>query len=219
VPKEVERKEIRTIMDEHTINDPYPQIIIESEIVKYARWLNDLMPERTRKRIDKEKGEQGFIGQEVFNGFLLQYKIPNIYANPLYEDMKIRQIQSKHFDFIVPHMPKGKKIISIKTTPEGSKYVRFMANVESWNDEVHDIAVAIKIDSLSHYRAHIVGWLESSTVESLPKQDFGRGLAYWTYLDPELVNCNRENEPNLRPLNPAPNIMEELLNGSILQDG
>jgi len=174
------------------------------------------MPKRTQKSLNKEKSEQGFIGQELFSGFLLQFNIPNVYANPIYEDMKIRQIEGKHFDFIVPHMPKGKKIISIKTTPEGSNCVRFMANVESWKDEIHDIVIAIKIDSLSDYRAHVVGWLESSVVESLPKHDFGRGLAYWTYLDPELVNSNRENEPKLKSLNPAPNIMNELLNGAII---
>jgi hypothetical protein len=216
---ELDRIEIiRKCIKEHTINEPYPQFTIEPEIVKYASWLNELMPERTQKFIEKEKGEQGFIGQELFSGFLLQFKIPNVYANPLYEDMKIRQKEGKHFDFIVPHMPKGKKIISIKTTPEGSKKVRFMANVKSWKDEVHDIAVAIKIDSLKDRKAHIGGWLDAKTVETLPINDFGEGDAYWTYLDTELVNGNKESEisgyssPKLKPLNSAPNIMEELLN-------
>lgn len=92
-----------------------------------------------------------------------------------------------------------------------------MANVKSWKDEVHDIAVAIKIDSLEDCKAHIGGWLYAKEVEKLPIHDWGKGDAYWTYLDTELVNGNRESEisgyssPKLKPLNSAPNIMEELL--------
>jgi hypothetical protein len=201
------------------------EFTIEPEIVKYAKWLNDLMPERTRKSIEKEKGEQGFIGQELFNGFLLQKKIPNVYANPIYENMTMRQKEGKHFDFIVPHMPEGKRIISVKTTPENSKGFdnkRFMANVESWENEAHDIVIAIKIDSLCNHSAHIAGWLEAKTVKTLPIHDWKKGPAYWTYLDPELANGNKESEisgessPKLTPLNPTPDIMEELLKGSFI---
>ncbi|MCJ7422900.1 hypothetical protein MUP01_01340 [Candidatus Bathyarchaeota archaeon] len=216
--EELDRIEmVKKHMIEHTIKDPYPQFVIEPEIVKYASWLTELMLKRTRKSIGKEQSEQGVIGQELFSGVLLQFKIPNVYANPLYEDMKIRQIEGKHFDFIVPHMPEGKRIISVKTTPEGSEKIRFMANVKSWKDEVHDIAVAIKIDSLKDCKAHIDGWLEAKTVETLPINDWGEGPAYWTYLDPELVNGNKESEisgsssPKLKPLNSARNIMDELL--------
>ncbi len=213
--EELDRIEMfKKYMIEHTINDPYPQFVIEPEIVKYASWLNEFMPERTRNFIEKEKGEQGFIGQELFSGFLLQFKIPSVYANPIYEDMKMRQIEGKHFDFIVPHMPEGKKIISVKTVPEGSNCVRYMANVESWKDEVHDIAVAIKIDSLKDCKAHIDGWLDAKSVETLPIRGYGKGDAYWTYLDPDLVNANREYEPKLRPLNTVTDLVTELLKGS-----
>lgn len=214
-------EKIQYVLYEHTVNEPYPQFKIEPEIVEYAVWLNGLMPKRTGKRIEKEKGEQGYIGQELFNGLLLQYKIPNVYGNPLYEDPKMRQIDGKHFDFIVPHMPKGKRIISVKTTPDHPKAVRFMANVQSWNNEIHDIVVAIKIDSLKECKAHIAGWLDAKTVETLPTYDFGEGLAYWTYLDPELVNDNKGCEipkyasPNLKPLNDPRELMKLLLSGAL----
>jgi hypothetical protein len=219
--EELDRIEmVKKYMIEHTINDPYPQFVIEPEIVKYASWMTELMLKRTRKSIGKKQVEQGVIGQELFSGVLLQFKIPNVCANPLYEDMKIRQIKGKHFDFIVPHMPEGNRIISIKTTPEGSNYVRFMANVESWENEVHDIVIAIKIVGVSE--AHIAGWLEAKTVKTLPIDDFGEGDAYWTYLDPELVKGNKKSEisrvssPKLKPLNPPQNIMPELLKGSFI---
>jgi hypothetical protein len=207
-----------TIM--HTINEPYPQFIIEPEIIDYAVWLNGLMPERTLKDIEKEKGEQGLIGQELFNGFLLQFKIPCVYANPLYEKMEMRQWKGKHFDFYIPHMPEGMKFISVKTTPEGSNCIRFMANVESWKNEKHDIAIAIKIDSLKDCKAHIAGWLEAKVVKTLPKHDFGKGLAYWTYLDPELVEGNKESEipdcasPKLKPLHEPRPLIEKILKGA-----
>jgi len=215
--EELDRIEmVKKYMIEHTINDPYPQFIIEPEIVEYASWVTELMLKRTRKSIGKEQVEQGVIGQELFSGFLLQYKIANVYANPLYEDMTMRQKEGKHFDFFVPHMPEGKRIISVKTTSEDPKDKKFLANVESWENEIHDIAVAIKIDSLSAHRAHIAGWLDSADVESLPTQDLGCGLAYWTFLNPDSVNDNIEYEPTLKPLNPAPNIVEELLKGSFI---
>jgi hypothetical protein len=202
----------------HTINDPYPQFKIEAEIVDYAKWVNGIISKRTLKSIEKEKGEQGLIGQELFNGFLLQFKIPNVYANPLYEDFKrMRQIDGKHFDFIVPHIPRGKQVISVKTTPERQRCLRFMANVESWKNEMHDIAVAIKIDSLNESKAHIAGWLDAKTVESLPVDDFGTGYAYWTYLDPQLVNENKESEipkyasHKLKPLNDCRQLVTLLL--------
>jgi hypothetical protein len=219
--EEIDRYEkIQFILDEHTINEPYPQFKIEPEIIDYAVWLNGLMPERTLKDIEKEKGEQGLIGQELFNGFLLQFKIPCVYANPLYEKMEMRQWKGKHFDFYIPHMPKGMRFISVKTTPEGDNKVRFMANVESWKNEIHDIAIAIKIDSLKDRKAHIAGWLEAKIVKTLPKNDFGNGLAYWTYLDPEFVEGNKESEipccasPKLKPLHEPTFLIKEILKGA-----
>jgi len=215
-------EEIQYILNEHTIEDPYPQFIIEPEIVEYAIWLNGLISKRVQKSIEKEKGEQGLIGQELFNGFLLQYKIPNVYGNALYEDPKMRQINGKHFDFIIPRMPKGKKIISVKTIPDKHNATRFMANVKSWNNEIHDIAIAIKIDSLKDCKAYIAGWLDAKTVESLPIHDFGTGQAYWTYLDPDLVDANKESEisgycsPKLKRLNKPRDLIKLILRRSFL---
>jgi len=207
---------IRAYVEQMTINDPYPQFTIEPEIVKYASWLNGLMPERTKRIVEKVKGQQGWIGQELFNGLLQQFKIPNVYANPLYEHMtRMRQINGLHFDFIVPHMPERMRIISVKTIPEGTKYVRFMANVKSWKDEAHDIAVVVKIDSLEQYKAHIVGWLYADEVEELPIYDFGIGEAYWTYLDPDMVDENKESSPELKKLNPCTSLISELLKGGL----
>ena len=135
----VKRAKLATIKryaKEHTVHDPYPQFEIESEIVEYVEYLNKLMPRRTVKNIDAYKGKMGWLGQELFAGLLLQFKIPCVYANAIYENWKMmRAIQVKlgefkHFDFIVPHMPEGMKVISVKTAPEGYNIKRFMANVE-----------------------------------------------------------------------------------------
>lgn len=216
---------IKAHVDDNTINEPYPHIKIEPEIVEYARFLMEIIPQRTKKRIEKEKGEMGLIGQELFNGFLLQYKIPNVYGNPLYEDKRMRQWKGKHFDFFIPHMPENKKFISVKTVPEGSRAVRFMANVESWKNEIHDIVVAIKIESKKRYEGYIAGWLDAKVVETLPignwdKEHDSYWNAYWTYLDPEFVCHNRESEiPNsasrrLKPLYSTLDLVQELLNGA-----
>jgi len=165
--------------------EPKPHFEIEKEIVEYVKWLNSKVETRTRKIIEKEKGEAGFIGQELFEGFLLQYKIPHVYACPLYKSIAMRQVNGKHFDFIIPGLPDGKQNVSVKTVPEdgGFKNIRFMANKKSWSEEVHDIVVVIKIDNLKENKAHIAGWLTEKEVESLPIGNWGNGDAYWTYLN------------------------------------
>lgn len=203
-------KIIKACIAEHTINDPYPQFIIEPEIIEYAEYVTKKVMERTAKKEGWIPRKMGVLGQELFNGFLLQYKISNVYANPIYEDMVMRQIKEKHFDFIIPHMPKGKQIVSIKVTPEGTTYIRFLANVEQWKNEIHDIAIGIKIDSLENRKAHIAGWLYAKEVEKLPITDLGAGDAYYTYLDP--IEATKEE---IIPLRNPIELMQTLLKGSL----
>jgi hypothetical protein len=200
---------IKAILEEYTINEPYPQFIIEPEIVEYAIYITEKVVSRTKEQEGFKARKLGILGQELFNGFLLQYKIPNVYANPIYKDMRMRQIYQKHFDFIIPHTPKGTQILSIKTTPHGERYKRLMANVEQWENEIHDIVIAIKIDSLKELKAHIAGWLYSKEVEKLPIHDFGEGDAYYTFLNP-----TEAEEAEIPPLRNITNLMNQLLKGS-----
>lgn len=198
------------------------KIWIEPEIIDYAKWLAPKIAERSGKNIGSQNNIQGLLGQELFYGFLLQCKIPHIYANAIYKDMKIRKMENNHFDFIVPHMPTGKQIISIKTVPEGENYVRFLANVDGWKDETHDIAIAVKIESLVENKAYLAGWLKAETVESLPIYDWGEGDAYWTYLNSKtvgrMVELNKEMpriaSPKLKPLNSINPLIESICLGS-----
>jgi len=219
---------VKRYAKEHTVHDPYPQFEIEPEIIEYVEYLNKLMPRRTVKNIDAVKGEMGWLGQELFAGLLLQFKIPCVYANAIYENwqmmraIQVKPGEFKHFDFIVPHMPEGMKVISVKTAPEGYNIKRFMANVESWENEIHDIAVAVKIDNLKERKAYIVGWLPASEIITLPIHDFGQGEAYWTYLNPEAVELNRGRDipgnasAKLKPLRLSNDqLMERLLSGGL----
>lgn len=203
-------KTIKAWAVEQTINEPYPRFLIEPEIIEYAKYITEKVIGRTIQKEGITERTIGILGQELFNGFLLQYRIPNIYANPIYKERTMRQIKEKHFDFIVPHMPKRMKIISIKTIREGERYIRFMVNVEKWKHEIHDIAIAIKINNLQNRNAHISGWLYTNEVEKLPSHDFGQGTAYWTYLNPEDAR-----ECEIQPLHNATELMQKLLEGSL----
>jgi len=200
---------INAILDEYTINEPYPQFIIEPEIIEYAEYITEKVMERTIEKEGRTARKVGLLGQELFNGFLLQYKIPNVYANPMYEEKRMRQIKAKHFDFIIPHMPKRMQIISVKVTREGNNYKRFLANVEQWKNEIHDVVIAIKIDNLQNRKAHIAGWLYSNEVEKLPINDLGTGDAFYTYLDP--TDATKEG---ITPLKNPIDLMQTLLKGS-----
>jgi hypothetical protein len=211
MPEKLNRIEIiNACITEHTINEPYPQFTIEPEIIEYAKYITQKVIERTFKKEGWTERYMGILGQELFNGFLLQYKIPNVYANPIYEDMVMRQIKEKHFDFIIPRMPKRMQNISVKVTREGNNYKRFLANVEQWKNEIHDIAIAIKIDSLQNRKAHIAGWLYAKEVEKLPIIDLGTGDAYYTYLDS--IEATKEGVTPLR--NPI-ELMQTLLQTSL----
>jgi hypothetical protein len=203
-------KLIKAIVEEHTIHEPYPQFLIEPEIIEYAEYVTKKVMERTYNKEGYVARKAGILGQELFNGFLLQYKIPNVYANPMYEDMTIRQIKEKHFDFIIPHMPHGMQNLSVKVTQEGKTYVRFLANVEQWKNELHDIAVAIKIENIQSRKAHIAGWLYAREVEKLPITDLGTGDAYYTYLNPD-----EAKKEGIRPLRNGIVLMQNILKGSL----
>jgi len=191
-----------------TIKEPKTEMEIPREIVEYAKYVNKVVSPRTVKKIESDKGEMGLLGQEIFNGMLLNLKVPNLYANPIYEECDVfRKMKGKHFDFCIP--PIGH--IGVKTTPEGSTYRRFLANVDRWKNEIHDIAVAIKIENLGSLKAYFSGWLYAKEVESLPTHEFkkGEGKAYWTYLNPDSALTCRNTEisgeasPRLKPLRPA----------------
>ena len=200
---------LKAKLEELTINEPYPQFRIEPEIIAYAMYVTKKVVSRTIQKENINARTLGVLGQELFNGCLLQYKIPNVYANPIYKDKTMRQINKKHFDFIVPHMPKEKQIISIKTISEREKDTRFVATIEEWENEIHDIAIAIKIDSLTQHKAHMAGWLFAKEIEKLPTYDFGWGMVYYTYLDPtDAQKCEIPPLHNIIPL------MEQLLKGS-----
>jgi hypothetical protein len=201
---------INAILDDSTVNEPYPQFIIEPEIIEYAEYVTEKVMERTFNKEGWTPRKMGVLGQELFNGFLLQYKIPNVYANPIYEDMVMRKIKEKHFDFIIPHMPDGMQIVSVKVTQEGIRYKRFLANVEQWKNEIHDIAIGIKINSLQNRKAHIAGWLYPKEVEKLPIIDLGTGDAYYTYLDP-----TEATKEGITPLRNTIDLMQTLLKGSL----
>jgi hypothetical protein len=183
---------------------------IEPEIVAYVNWLSPIIKQRYSKPISDEQVINGFIGQELFAGLLLQYKIPNVYANPLYKDYKLmRQISEKHFDIFIPSLPKGKQYISIKTVQEGSNYIRFMANAGDWKNEIHDIVVVMKLDNMQEKRAHIAGWLTTEEVEGLPINNYG---AYWTYLDEKSVEQhNLDSTDKLTSLHEPLPLIDQLL--------
>jgi hypothetical protein len=87
-----------------------------------------------------------------------------------------------------PIMEKGGvagRFSGVKTIPSEPYKTRFLANVESWENETHNFVVVVKIEKLEEGRALLEGGLTASEVESLPIYDFNGGDAYWTYLDPK----------------------------------
>jgi len=204
-----------------TLEEPVLRVLIEHEVIELASFIHELTKKRSRKNIEGRLGKSGWLGQELFNGILLQNKISNLYANPIYEDQEVfRKISDKHFDFFIPTLG----YLSVKTVPEGARKTRFMANVDQWRDEVHDYAVAIKIESLEDSKAWLYGWLYESEVESLPIHDFGGGNAYWTYLDRKKVESNRDTErpgyasKKLLPLHPASDLVKKLLDAKKIME-
>jgi hypothetical protein len=200
---------------------------IEEEIVQYASWVAELIYKRTRNNQLEtnqdwsalENKKQGFMGQELFAGLLLQFKIPNVYAVPFYKNAKfMREIENKDFDFFVPSLVKEKRYISVKTVPEGKEKRRVIIKKALWGHEKHDIMVAIKIDSVKDKVAHIAGWLYAHEVETLPTNDFGFGESYWTYLNAMDVKNNKSIENSgvasskLMILRKAKDIVEDMKN-------
>ena len=214
------------------MNVRYVYFEVEPEIVDHARFIASKMPKRVKEQIEAKKGEMGIRGQEIFNAILLQFKVPNLYAQPIlgaeYEKAQIyRMINNKHFDFYIPELPEDMRFISVKTIPSSRWNIRFLANHESWENERHDVVVAVKIDSKG--KARLCGWLYAKEVEELPictpKMDLRcKKPCYWTYFEPWRVGQNRDKEEpfdaslKLKALRPMASLMKELMQISILPE-
>ena len=199
--------------------------VIEGEIERHAKYVENEISKRTQKLYEAKNGEQGILGQEIFLASLIQLKVPNLYAFPIlgekYDKAGVyRMIEGKHYDFYIPGLAQNKRFISVKTTPKGKSKVRLLVTKDPWENERHDIIVAIKI--VSFVEARIYGWLYANEVQTLP---FCRHVCkkpcYWTYLDPETVkqNLDRETEyvasPKLKPLRSPWPLLKELMQISI----
>ena len=201
------KKRLEDLLEDHVI-----ELMIEPETIDVTKGIQRITEGRSRSVINRQNSFEGYLGQELFMGLMLQHKIPCIYANPAYENREIfRSVCGKDFDVAIPNFG----FISVKTTPEGYSKKRLLANVNSWHKEAHDVVVAIKIDSLKAREASFYGWLRDSEIEDLPTKNFGTGLAYWTFLkSANVVEYNHDQVKNdekpLLPLSPAGDLISEL---------
>jgi hypothetical protein len=125
------------------------QLIAEEEKKEEIKFVNEKALTLSQKKIASQASFVGLMGQDLFDGFLQQYMIPNCYANPIFKDKKMRQIEGKHYDFYIPCLPEDMRFVSIKTVPKAPygkpMAIRFLANVESWENERHDIVVILRM--------------------------------------------------------------------------
>jgi len=206
-------------------------ISIEEPHFKWAYFMAETVvsrygPEHWNKD-EKATNFYGYLGEKLFESILLQYKIPNLHADPIYKEFEVyRSLGGRPFDFYIP----GFGTIETKTAPpdqpslvkmKPATRIRFMANKDRWDRQRSDYAAAIKIDSEASKRALLSGYLKGSEVEQLPVYNFGLGDAYWTFLDPKKYEeWNREHpDEKLIPLRPASELMKLLLKHSIEGSG
>jgi len=185
MPKIERLKIIVAKIDEGTLDKPQLTVEIEPEIFEWAKFITEKVIPRYGKDHWQEDQEDknffGYLGQKIFESILLELKIPHLHADPLYRDFKVfRSLKMRPFDFYIPELG----TFEVKATPPGEKYTRFLANVRRWQREKGEYAVAIKTDSIESKEAHLCGYLYGYEVEQLPIRDFGKGLAYWTFLNP-----------------------------------
>lgn len=176
---------------------------IEGEEKKYAQWITQLMISEHRFELSRThfvKNENlgfffGFLGQQVFRGLLLEWKVPHVYADPIYKKWKeYRSINGKDFDFYVAGVGRIEVVTAQPDKIQGfedffepqtindfkqTQRTRFIRSVSRFSH--CDYYVGIKI--LDAKTARMYGYLSNTQVKNL-QSSYGKYQTPLIHMNP-----------------------------------